>query len=92
MSTIRGKSCKSVAFDVAEGYTAVNPLFLKPLDEETIKEFYEELVKAQGAVRNEMIRPGDMPAIRWRNMRLQRLHSATMIIKNFVRERRLKIL
>lgn len=91
MKTIRGKSCKAVAFDVAEGYTAVNPLFLKPLDEETIKEFYEELVKAQGAVRNELIKQGDLQAMRWRNMRLQRLHSSTMIIKNFVRERRLRI-
>jgi len=91
MSTIRGKSCKAVAFDVAEGYTSVNPLFLKPLDPDTIKEFYEELVKTQGTVRNELIKAGDMPAIRWRNMRLQRLHSATMIIKNFARERRLRI-
>lgn len=92
MNTIRGKSCKAVAFDVAEGYTSVNPLFLKPLDHETIKEFYNDLIKAQGDIRGEQFQHGDMEAIRWRNLRLQRLHSATVIIKHFARERKIVLL
>jgi hypothetical protein len=91
VGNIRGKSYKAVAFDVSEGYTSVNPLFLKPLDSETIKEFYIELLKTQGEVRNEHFKTGDLQAIRWRNMRLQRLHSATMIIKNYARERKIPL-
>ncbi len=91
MAGIRGKSFKSVAFDVAEGYVTVNPLFLKPLDPDVIKELHNELLKFQAQIRSEKVVHGDIEAMRFRNMRLQRLHSASMIIKNFARERRLKI-
>jgi len=91
MANIRGKSYKAVAFEVAEGYTAVNPLFLKPLDAEVIKELYNELLKSQAEIRAEHIPHGDIEKIRWRNMRLQRLHSATMIIKHFARERKIQL-
>ena len=32
MISIRGKSIKAIAYDVAEGYVVVNPLFLKSID------------------------------------------------------------
>ena len=32
VSSIRGKSLKAMAYDIADGYVTVNPLFLKPLD------------------------------------------------------------
>ncbi|UCG77793.1 MAG: hypothetical protein JSV21_09470 [Nitrospirota bacterium] len=91
MANIRGKSYKAIAFDIGEGYVTVNPIFLKPLEPAVIKELYEELIKVQASIRGEKIKHGDVEAIRWRNMRLQRLHSATMIIKNYVRERRLRL-
>ena len=37
MPTIRGKSLKAIAYDIAEGYVVVNPLFLKSLDKETLQ-------------------------------------------------------
>ncbi|MGW8272493.1 MAG: hypothetical protein ACWGN7_03785 [Thermodesulfovibrionales bacterium] len=91
MNTIRGKSCKAVALDVAEGYASVNPLFLKPLDHDTLKEFYGELLKAQNTIRGEKFQQGDIEAIRWRNLRLQRLYNASMVLKHFARERRIHI-
>lgn len=91
MANIRGKSYQSTVFDVAEGYLSINPIFLKPLDTETIKELYNEILQAQGKIRAEKIKHGDTEAIRWRNMRLQRLHSTAMIIKNFARERKIKL-
>jgi hypothetical protein len=36
VKTIRGKNLKATAYDIAEGFTTVNPLFPKPLDGETI--------------------------------------------------------
>jgi hypothetical protein len=91
MPTIRGKSLKAVTFDIAEGYVVVNPLFLKPLDSASLKGLYHEIVKTQTVIRSEKFPHNDAKAIRWRNTRLTRLHSASMIIKNFARERRIII-
>ncbi len=92
MPTIRGKSLKAIAYDIAEGYVVVNPLFLKPIDEESLKGLYHEIMKAQIEIRGERFPQGDTTAIRWRNTRLQRLNSAAMILKNFARERRIIII
>ena len=91
MPTIRGKSLKAITFDIAEGYVVVNPLFLKPLDNESLKGLYHEILKTQTLIRGEKFPHSDAKAIRWRNTRLTRLHSAMMIIKNFARERRIII-
>jgi hypothetical protein len=47
MPNVRGKSLKALIRDVAEGYVAVNPLFLKPFDSETLRDFYHEISKVQ---------------------------------------------
>jgi hypothetical protein len=36
MGNVRGKSTKALTVDIAEGYIAVNPLFLKPFDSESL--------------------------------------------------------
>ncbi len=89
MPTIRGKSLKAITYDIAEGYVVVNPIFLKPLDDDSLKGLYHELVKTQTEIRGEKFPHGDTQAIRWRNTKLQRLYSASMIIRNFARERRI---
>lgn len=91
MPTIRGKSLKAITFDIAEGYVVVNPLFLKPLDSASLKGLYHEIMKTQTVIRGEKFPHSDAKAIRWRNTRLTRLHAASMIIKNFARERRIII-
>jgi len=88
MPTIRGKSLKAIAFDISEGYLAVNPIFLKSLDNESMKGLYNEIMKAQSEIRSDKFPHNDTQLIRWRNVRLQRLHQALIIIKNFARERR----
>lgn len=92
MSTIRGKSLKAVAFDISEGYVVVNPIFLKPLDAESLKGLHQEIQRAQIIIRSDKFPQGDTTAIRWRNTRLQRLNAALMIIKNFARERRMLLI
>jgi hypothetical protein len=87
--TIRGKSLKAITYDIAEGYVVVNPIFLKPLDDDSLKGLYHELVKTQTEIRGDKFPHGDTQAIRWRNTKLQRLYSASMIIRNFARERRI---
>ena len=90
-SSIRGKSLKAVTYDIADGYITVNPLFLKPLDTDSLTGLYHEIIQTQVLIRSEKFPTSDAVAIRSRNVRLQRLHSALMIIKNFARERRIII-
>jgi hypothetical protein len=91
MPNVRGKSLKAVIRDVAEGYVAVNPLLLKSFDHETLREFYHEISKVQVEIRAERFPTRDIQAIRGRNLKLQRLFGATMIIRNFARERRVPL-
>ncbi len=92
MPNIRGKSLKALLRDVAEGYVAVNPLFLKSFDAESLRSFYQEMMKVQVEVRGEKFPTHDINAIRYRNVRLQRLYSAAMILKNYARERRISLI
>jgi hypothetical protein len=89
MPTIRGKSLKAIVYDISEGYLTVNPIFLKHLDDESLKGLHTEIMKAQSEIRAEKFPHSDPQLIRWRNMRLQRLHQALIIVKNFAREKKL---
>ncbi len=91
-SGVRGKSLNALIRDVAEGYVAVNPLFLKSFDPEILRDFYHEISKVQIDIRIEKFPTRDIIAIRGRNVKLQRLYSAVMIIRNFARERRIALL
>ncbi len=90
-SGFKGKSMKSVAFDVAEGYISVNPLFLKKFDKDMIKDLFDNLNKALTTTRNAKIELADIAAIRTRNMKLQRLHNAMIILRNTAREKRIPL-
>lgn len=91
MPNVRGKSLKATIRDVAEGYVIVNPLFLKSFDHETLRDFYIEISKVQIEIRSERFPTHDILAIRSRNLRLQRLFAATMVIRNYARERRVPL-
>ena len=91
MPEVRGKSLKAIIRDIAEGYVAVNPLFLKSFERETLRDFYLEISKVQSEIRAEKFPTRDVLAIRSRNLKLQRLFAATMIIRNFARERRVSL-
>ncbi len=90
MISLRGKSLTAVCKDIADGYVAVNPIFLKPLDVETLKGLIHEIMKLQTAIRGEKFPYKELTFIRHRNMRLQRLHNSLMVIQNFAKERGLK--
>jgi hypothetical protein len=87
----RGKSMRVVAIDVAEGYVSVNPLFLKKFDKDMIKELYDHLNKALTSTRNEKTDFTDFVLLRTRNMKLQRLHNAMIVLRNIAREKRIPL-
>jgi len=82
---------KAVANDVSEGYMTINPLVLKKFDKDMIKDLFEHLNKAMGAARNLAVPLNDMPALRQKNMKLQRLHNAIIILRNTAREKRIPL-
>jgi hypothetical protein len=90
-SAFRGKSMRVVAVDVAEGYISVNPLFLKKFDKEMIKDLFDHLNKAMTGTRNEKIDLTNQASVRVRNMKLQRLHNAMIVILNTAREKRIPL-
>lgn len=90
-SGFKGKSMKAVASDVAEGYISVNPLFLKRFDKDMVKDLYENLNKALTTTRNEKLVITDQAAVRTRNLKLQRLHNAMIILRNSAREKRIPL-
>ncbi len=91
MANARGKSYKALTMDVAEGYISVNPIFLKSFAPETLKELYHEIDKTQKFLRSEKFPANDIEAIRMRNLKLQRLYQATVVIRTFARERRIAL-
>lgn len=90
-SGFKGKSMRAVAVDIAEGYVSANPLFLKKFDKDMVKDLYENLNKALTGTRNEKIDLANQSAIRNRNMKLQRLHNAMIIVRNVAREKRIPL-
>ncbi len=90
MISLRGKSLTAVCKDISDGYVAVNPIFLKPLDAETLKGLIQEIMKLQAVIRTEKFPYKDLVFIRYRNMKLQRLHNSLMVIRNFAKERGLR--
>jgi len=86
-----GKSMKAVANDVGEGYMSINPLVLKKFDKDMIKDLFEHLNKAMGAARNLAVPLNDTLALRSKNMKLQRLHNAIIILRNTAREKRIPL-
>lgn len=82
------RSLKAIASDIADGFITVNPLYLKTFSEATFKALYDAVEQKQNVIRAEPFPTHDVLQIRKRNMRLQRLHSAKMVIRNVARERR----
>lgn len=85
---LRGKSIAAVARDIADGFFTINPLTLKKFDEEAYKALHHQLKKAQMEVRNEKFPLHDVLGIRNRNIRLQRLHQALVILEHSARDRK----
>ena len=87
----KGKSMKAVAIDVAEGYVSVNPIFLKKFDKDMMKDLFENINKAMTLARNEKLDLTNPVQVRTRNMKLQRLHNALIIVRNSAREKRIPL-
>ena len=86
------KNLKAIASDIADGYASVNPVYLKPLNEESLKSLFSIVMKVQAGIRAEPFPYRDIDLIRTRSLKLQRLYTALIVIKNTARERKYKFL
>lgn len=88
---LRGKSLAAVAAEIADGFFLINPLVLKKFEADTCKGLHEQLRKLQTTVRGERFPQNDFKAVRHRNARLQRLHSALVILEKHAKDRRIRL-
>ena len=88
---LRGKSIAAVAADIAYGYLFLNPLILKSFPNDAYKDLYHQMRKLQTQFRNEKFPSHDQSAIRDRNLRLQRLHHALIVLQNAARVKKLPL-
>lgn len=88
---IRGKSAAAIAKDVADGFFFINPLVLKKFDPDTLKGLHFQIRKIQVEIRGEKFPLHDTLRIRQRNMRLQRIHNALIVLEHTARERKIML-
>lgn len=89
MAPESARNLKTLCLDIAEGFVSVNPLYLKPFDKEDVRKLFKAIQQAQGAIRSEPFPFNDAKLVNKRNMKLQRLHVAAVIIRNFCREKKI---
>lgn len=88
---LRGKSLAAIAKDVADGFIVFNPLVLKSLNELAYRELHHQLRKAQQEARGAKFPTNDIDGIRKRNMRLQRLNQALIILEHEARQHSFRV-
>ncbi len=89
---VNGRSLSAIAKDVAEGFVVINPQFLKRFNKDNFKDLYHYLRKAQKDLRAQSFPTSDIPAIRRRNIRLQRLYQAAVVVEFSAKEKKIPLL
>ena len=88
---ILGKSMIAIAKDIADGYVMLNPIVLKKFDHDAYKGLHQHIRKLQNDTRSEKFPMHDTLSIRKRNLKLQRLHNAIIVLEHSAREKRIPI-
>ncbi len=85
------RNYKAIAADIGEGMVSVNPIFLKRFLAEDVVKLFKAIERRLTEVRAEPFPYGKSDPIRRRNLRIQRLHSAMVIVRNHAREKKIII-
>lgn len=88
---IKGKAIIAVANDISEGFFYLNAMVLKKYELETYKTLYQQLKKKQREIRSESFPSHNIIKIRKRNIRLQRIHTAVMILEHAAKMNRVSL-
>lgn len=82
------RNFKAIAADIAEGFLSLNPLYLKPFNENALKALYVTVERRHAEVRAEAFPYRNPGLIRIRNLKLQRLNTALGVIRNYARDKK----
>jgi hypothetical protein len=88
---IEGKGVRAFAMEIADGFKFINPLVLKNFEPETYKAIYQHLTKIQREIRSEPFPVHEVPKIRSRNIRLQRLNTAMMVLQHSAKSKKVSL-
>jgi len=91
MQAETNRNIKAIVTDIAEGFVTLNPIYLKPFSEDQLKLLYETIGRRQIDVRAEPFPYNNVDAIRLRNLKLQRLYTALIVLKNYAREKKMNV-
>ncbi len=84
-------SPKAFARDIAEGYVDLTPLVLKKFTQAEIKTIHINLNLLLREVRGQGVPQDDIPAIRHKNLRLQRLNQAILVLHTYCKQHKIPL-
>jgi hypothetical protein len=80
---------KSLALDIADGFTTLSPVTLRRYTAADIKIVHSNLNLVLREVRGEVIPPEDQAGVKKRNLRAQRINQALLMLSNYCRQQRI---
>lgn len=86
-----GGSPMALVKDIAEGYLYMTPAVLKKYTTDELHKIHTNIGLLLKQVRTEAFDPREQEKIRNKNLRLQRLHQALLILEHFCRQNRIKL-
>jgi len=84
-------SPKAFARDIAEGFIDLTPLVLKKFTRGEIKIIHTNLNLILREVRGQGVSQDDIPAIRHKNLRLQRLNQALLVLHTYCKQHKIPL-
>ncbi|MFQ5657440.1 MAG: hypothetical protein ACE5G5_07875 [Candidatus Methylomirabilales bacterium] len=81
----------SMAREIGDGFHSLNPARLKKYTPADLKVINNSLQQVLRDVRGEVAPAGDADVIRKKNLRIQRLNQAIMMLANYCRQQRIPI-
>jgi hypothetical protein len=81
----------ALARDIGDGFQSFSPAALKRFTPAELKSIHTSLQKVLRDIRGEAPSPGDAEAIRKKNLRMQRLNQAVIMVANHCRQRRIPL-
>lgn len=84
-------SPKALAKDIADGFFDLTPLILKKYTSAEIKTINVNIHLLLREIRGEGVPSEDIPAIRQRNLRIQRLNQALLVLNTYCRKHRIPL-
>jgi len=80
---------KSFVIDIADGFTTLTPVTLKRFTAADIKIIHSNLILVLREVRGEVVSPEDQAGIKKKNLRVQRINQALLMLSNYCRQQKI---